>query len=78
VAERSGDRRASRPADVQERYARVCGRVQADLASLSDNSTLIVAERAAHNIQIDEPELIIKTVTEMCAKVRAAGPGGRT
>ncbi|MFI6322486.1 alpha/beta fold hydrolase [Nonomuraea sp. NPDC050556] len=61
---------ANRPPDVQERYARVWGRIQADLASLSDESTLIVAERAAHNIQIDEPELIVKAITEMCDKVR--------
>ncbi|MFG1711248.1 hypothetical protein ACFLIM_49670 [Nonomuraea sp. M3C6] len=63
---------------MQERYARVWGRVQADLVSLSDNSTLIVAERAAHNIQVDEPELIAKTVTEMCAKVWAADRGRRS
>ncbi|MFF4413724.1 alpha/beta fold hydrolase [Streptosporangium sp. NPDC001559] len=62
---------AGRPADVAERQNRVWGRIQADLAGLSDNGTLVVAERAAHNVQIDEPELIIKAVTDMCAKIRA-------
>ncbi|MEV4175655.1 alpha/beta hydrolase [Nonomuraea sp. NPDC049709] len=68
---------ASRPPDVAERYNRVWGRIQADLARLSNNSTLVVAERAAHNIQVDEPELIIKAIAETCAKVRAVDWGGR-
>ncbi|MEV4888719.1 alpha/beta hydrolase [Nonomuraea sp. NPDC055795] len=63
---------ANRPRDVAERYAEIWGRQQADLASLSDDSTHITSERAAHNIQIDEPELIVKAVIDMCAKVRAA------
>lgn len=66
-----GEYFANRPADVAERYNRVWGRIQTDLASLSDDSTLIVAERAAHNIQADEPQLIVKAVADMCAKVRA-------
>ncbi|WP_436757827.1 alpha/beta fold hydrolase [Streptosporangium sp. V21-05] len=61
---------AGRSPDVAERYNRVWARIQADLAGLSDDSTLIVAERAAHNIQIDEPELIVKAVTDMCHKIR--------
>ncbi|WP_433513800.1 alpha/beta fold hydrolase [Nonomuraea sp. CA-143628] len=61
---------ANRPPDVAERYNRVWARIQADLASLSNDSTLIVAERAAHNIQVDEPELIVKAVTDMCHKIR--------
>lgn len=73
---------ANRPADVAERQNRVWGRIQSDLAGLSDDGTLIVAERAAHNVQIDEPELIVKAVTDMCAKLRAddgkhAGGGRR-
>ncbi|NRQ39814.1 alpha/beta hydrolase [Nonomuraea sp. NN258] len=67
----------NRPPDVAERYNRVWERIQTDLAGLSDNGTLIVAERAAHNIQVDEPKLIAEAVTEMCAKVRAAGQGSR-
>ncbi|WP_157247881.1 alpha/beta fold hydrolase [Nonomuraea typhae] len=67
-----GDYFASRPPEVAERYNRVWARIQTDLVSLSDDSTLIVAERAAHNIQADEPELIVKAVTDMCAKLRTA------
>ncbi|MFD9947163.1 alpha/beta fold hydrolase [Nonomuraea sp. NPDC059023] len=67
-----GDYFANRPADVAERRNRVWARIQDDLASLSDDSTLIVAERAAHNVQADEPELIVKAVTDMCVKLRTA------
>jgi pimeloyl-ACP methyl ester carboxylesterase len=59
-----------RDATVSEfarRRALVWARIQADLASLSYNSKLIVAERAGHNVQWDEPELIIDAVTDMCA-----------
>lgn len=53
------------------RRAQVWARVQADLASLSCNSKLIVAEHAGHNVQWDEPELIIDAVTDMCAALAA-------
>lgn len=49
------------------RRAQVWARIQSDLASLSNNAKLIVAERAGHNVQWDEPELIIDAVADMCA-----------
>ncbi|MGR6919428.1 hypothetical protein ACU635_34770 [[Actinomadura] parvosata] len=68
---------ANRPADVAARYNRVWGRIQADLASLCTTSTLIIAERAGHNSQVDEPELIIKAIAETCAKARTADRSGQ-
>jgi pimeloyl-ACP methyl ester carboxylesterase len=58
---------ASAVSDFAQRRAKVWARIQADLASLSHNSQLIVAERARHTVQWDEPGLIIGTVTDMCA-----------
>lgn len=55
-----------RAPEERRRIAPVWGRIQADLASLSDSSKLIVAQRAGHNVQWDEPELIIDAVTDMC------------
>lgn len=58
--------------EFARRRAQVWARIQADLASLSYNSKLIIAERAGHNVQWDEPELITDAVTDMCAALAAA------
>ncbi|WP_158581694.1 alpha/beta hydrolase [Actinomadura spongiicola] len=57
--------------EFARRRAQVWARIQADLASLSYSSKLIVAERAGHNVQWDEPELIVDAVTDMCAALAA-------
>ncbi|MDQ3692237.1 MAG: alpha/beta hydrolase [Chloroflexota bacterium] len=46
---------------------------QDDLAALSPNAGFAVAERSAHYIQLDEPELVIEAVAEVVAAVREPG-----
>ena len=43
---------------------------QADLAALSSNSTHIIATKAGHNIQVDEPQLVIDAILKVIAQVK--------
>jgi pimeloyl-ACP methyl ester carboxylesterase len=45
-------------------------RLQDDLAALSANSFHVVAANAGHQVQRDDPELVIKTITELVRRVR--------
>lgn len=36
--------------------------MQAELANLSSNGTLIIAEKGGHKIHIDQPELVVDTI----------------
>ena len=43
---------------------------QSQLLQLSSDSQQIFAENAGHNIELDQPEIVIKVILEMVAKVR--------
>ncbi len=45
--------------------------LQRELASLSSNSRHIVASKAGHNIQLDEPRLVLDAITELVRRHRA-------
>jgi pimeloyl-ACP methyl ester carboxylesterase len=44
--------------------------LQRELARSTSNSRHIVARKAGHNIQLDEPELVLDAITELVAKAR--------
>lgn len=44
-------------------------KLQADLATLSTNSTHIIAEKAGHNIHHDDPMLVVEAVRQMIQQV---------
>ena len=44
--------------------------MQSELAALSSNSTHTIAEQSGHNIQFDQPDLVINTILEMVAALR--------
>ncbi len=56
-------------ADSLERERR---NLQADLAGLSRRGALIFAERAGHNIHVEAPGLVIESITQVLARVRAS------
>jgi pimeloyl-ACP methyl ester carboxylesterase len=45
--------------------------VQAELASLSSNSMLLIAEESGHNIQIDQPEAVIRAIRWVLDQVKS-------
>jgi hypothetical protein len=53
------------PVDVAEKIAQAWQELQFDLLNLSSNSTHIVATKAGHNIQYDEPQLVIDAILTM-------------
>ena len=44
--------------------------LQQELADLSSNSQRLVAERSGHVIQFEQPELVVRAVTDMVAALR--------
>nr|WP_298722947.1 alpha/beta hydrolase [uncultured Steroidobacter sp.] len=47
--------------------------LQRELARLSTDSKHIVAQKAGHNIQLDEPELVFNAITDLVLRARRAG-----
>jgi pimeloyl-ACP methyl ester carboxylesterase len=52
-----------------EAFAAERRREHAELASMSRKGKLIIANRSGHHIQLDEPELVIKSIREVVAEV---------
>jgi len=61
---------ASMPAAHAKQAEQVWQELQTDLASLSSNSQLLVAEKSGHGIQVDQPELVIDAIRQMVELVR--------
>jgi pimeloyl-ACP methyl ester carboxylesterase len=47
--------------------------LQAELASLSSHSRLMVAEQSGHMIQLDQPSIVVQAIREIVNTVREAG-----
>jgi len=62
------------PDDVEPLIDTVTQELQADLVQLSTNGKQIVAKKAGHNIQQDEPELVIDAIVDVVKQVRARSP----
>ena len=56
------------PADVLERNRRA---FQADLAALSRAGRLVFAARSGHNIHVEDPDLVVRSILELVTTVRA-------
>src|SRR5579863_1302439 len=46
-------------------------RLQEQLATLSTDSKHIVVEQAGHNIQVDRPQVVVQSILDVVARVRA-------
>lgn len=58
------------PDDVMNKLEQVWQDLQKELASLSSNSTLVVATKAGHFIQADEPQVVIDAILDLVDKTR--------
>ena len=47
--------------------------LQRELASRSSRGRLVIAQRSGHNVQNDEPELVVEAIREVVAAARGAG-----
>lgn len=56
---------AAMPADQAEKAEAVWVELQAALSRLSSRGRLIVAERSGHDIQLDQPDLVVEAVREV-------------
>lgn len=54
----------------QQRYAQIWQSLQEDLATLSSNSAHMTAKMSGHNIQHDEPEIIVNAITQMMQEIQ--------
>ena len=58
-------------AAASERLGRVWSELQRELLGLSRRSTHIIASQAGHNIQLDEPQLVIDAIARLLDTARA-------
>ncbi len=61
---------AGMPVEQAKQAEIVWQELQAELANLSSNSQMIVAEKSGHGIQIDQPRLVVDAVLQMVESVR--------
>lgn len=59
------------PDEVSKKLEDILQQQQNELAALSTDSTHVIATKAGHEIQVDEPELVIKAIREVVSKARA-------
>jgi pimeloyl-ACP methyl ester carboxylesterase len=48
--------------------------LQADLAKMSSDSQILVAEKSGHSIQVDQPILVADAIHQMVNTVRGLSP----
>ncbi|MFN8414338.1 MAG: alpha/beta hydrolase [Anaerolineales bacterium] len=61
---------ASMPAEQGKQAEIVWQELQAELANLSSNSEMIIAEKSGHGIQIDQPSLVVDAIRQIVETVR--------
>lgn len=44
--------------------------LQAELATLSNQGTLIIAEKSGHKVHIDQPEVVVEAIRLLCEQIR--------
>jgi pimeloyl-ACP methyl ester carboxylesterase len=62
------------PDDVEPLIDSVTQRLAGQLLTLSSDSRLIVASKAGHNIQADEPQLVVDAISEVVRRARQRAP----
>lgn len=60
----------SMPAEQAQQAEMVWQELQAELANLSSNSRVVVAENSGHAIQLDQPDLVVASVRQMIETIR--------
>jgi pimeloyl-ACP methyl ester carboxylesterase len=68
---------ASMPAEQAKEAEQVWQELQADLARLSSNSQMFVAEKSGHGIQIDQPSIVVDAIRQMVETVRRVSPSSQ-
>ena len=61
---------ASMPTEQAKQSEQIWQELQADLAKLSSNSQMLVAEKSGHGIQIDQPGLVVDAIRQMVETIR--------
>jgi pimeloyl-ACP methyl ester carboxylesterase len=61
---------ASMPAEQARQAEIVWQELQAELAKLSSNSQMLIAEKSGHGIQIDQPGLVVDAIRQMIESIR--------
>lgn len=59
------------PDDVEPLISAAHQKLQAQLLTLSTNSKQVIAKKAGHNIQADEPQLVVDAILSVVAQARA-------
>jgi hypothetical protein len=59
--------------EQSDRFNEAWTRSEADLTQVSQNSEQIIAEESTHNIQYDDPELVIDAIRQVMEAVRNGG-----
>jgi pimeloyl-ACP methyl ester carboxylesterase len=59
-----------------QRFSKTWQTLQADLATLSSNSTHLIAQRAGHSIQTQEPKIVITAITQMVQEIQKSYDNG--
>jgi pimeloyl-ACP methyl ester carboxylesterase len=58
------------PPELAAKIQQVRENLQNDLASLSSNSTHVIATRAGHMVQVDEPQLVIDAILKVIEELK--------
>lgn len=61
---------ARMPAEQAKQAEQIWQEMQTELANLSTNSRMLVAEQSGHGIQVDQPDLVVEAIREMVEMVR--------
>jgi pimeloyl-ACP methyl ester carboxylesterase len=62
------------PLEIQDNMRHVWAELQHSLLSLSGNSSQIIANHAGHNIQLEEPQLVIEAILGVLHQARSRTP----
>jgi len=65
---------ARMPAEQAKQSEQVWQELQADLAKLSSNSQILIAQESGHGIQLDQPGIVVDAVRQMVETVRRDSP----
>jgi pimeloyl-ACP methyl ester carboxylesterase len=65
---------ANMPAEQAKQAEKVWQELQVDLASLSTDSQILLAEKSGHAIQVDQPILAVDAIHQMVNTVRGLSP----
>lgn len=62
------------PVPLHQQMQPLWSRLQSELLGLSANSTHVVASHAGHNVQLEEPELVVHAILDVVREAQRGGP----